>query len=141
MKRFDFLRSFCIAVAAAAALGFASAPARAQAFVAAVQKACAKEIKTHCAKVTPGEGRVALCLLAFEDKLSRGCDDTLFYAAVELGKLMTARANVVSVCEPDARRLCPGMKVGEGNVLACLNKAQKLVSAGCNQAIVDAKLR
>jgi hypothetical protein len=33
------------------------------------------------------------------------------------------------------------MKVGEGNVLACLNLAQKLLSANCNQAIIDAKLR
>lgn len=115
--------------------------AGAQPFVDAVAKACAKEIKTHCSKVTKGQGRVALCLLAFEDKLSRGCDDTLFYAASELGKMMVARANVVALCEPDARRLCPGMKVGDGNVLACLNLAQKLLSPNCNQAIVDAQLR
>lgn len=141
MNVMRFVRGSGFAIVIAAALGFAAGNANAQPFVDAVAKACAKEIKTHCAKVTKGQGRVALCLLAFEDKLSRGCDDTLFYAAAELGKLMVARAEVVKLCEPDARRLCPGMKVGDGNVLACLNLAQKALSASCNKAIVDAQLR
>lgn len=135
------IRAGGLAILIASVLGLGVSGASAQPFVDAVTKACAKEIKSHCSKVTKGQGRVALCLLAYEDKLSRSCDDTLFYAAAELGKIMTARAEVVKLCEPDARRLCPGMKVGDGNVLSCLNLAQKLLSANCNRAIVDAQLR
>ena len=122
------------------AASFFSSNAQAQPFVDAVRTNCAKELKTYCSRVTPGQGRLALCLLAYEDKLSRACDNSLFYAAEELGKIMVARAAVVRVCEPDARRLCGGVKAGDGNILSCLRQAQKAVSAGCNQAIIDAKL-
>jgi hypothetical protein len=140
----QFKRIFRIAgVAAIAALvsAIATPQGRAQPFVDVMKKECAKEIKTHCSKVTPGNGRIALCLLAYENKLSSRCDNAVFYAASELGKLLQARAAVVSVCEPDARRLCPGVQIGGGNVLACLTKAEKVVSANCNKAIVDAGLR
>ena len=125
----------------ALAMGFACLPAQAQPYVDAIRKNCSKELKTYCSRVTPGEGRVAYCLLAYENKLSRGCDDSLFYAATELAKVVNARAAVVSVCEPDARRLCTGVQAGGGNILSCLNTAQRAISAGCNQAIIDARLR
>jgi hypothetical protein len=123
------------------AAAFIGAPVHAQPFIDAVLKNCSKELKTYCSKVKQGEGRLAFCLFAHEDKLSPRCDSSVFYAANELAKILSARAAVVSVCEPDARRLCPGVKSGDGNILFCLNKAQKALSPGCNQAIADAKLR
>jgi hypothetical protein len=141
MQFYRAVRLSSLVSLAAFSLVIAMSEGRAQPFVDVMQKECAKEIKTHCSKVTPGNGRIALCLLSYENKLSARCDNAVFYAASELGKLLTARAAVVSVCEPDARRLCGGMQVGGGNVLSCLNLAQKVVSANCNKAIVDAGLR
>lgn len=129
------------AAAIAVAAAFISSPTHAQPFIDAVLKNCSKETKTYCSKVKQGEGRLAFCLFAHEDKLSPACDSSVFYAASELAKILTARAAAVVVCEPDARRLCAGVKPGEGNILSCLNKAQKAVSPKCNQAITDARLR
>ena len=35
---------------------------------------CASELQTHCAAVTPGEGRLLACLYAYGDKLSAQCE-------------------------------------------------------------------
>ena len=128
------------AIALVVAATFAGPAARAQPFVDAVRTNCAKELKTYCPRVTPGEGRLAYCLLAYEDKLSRTCDASLFAAATELAKIITARAAVVRVCDADWRRLCGGVKPGEGNILSCLRQSQKAVSPGCNAAMIDARL-
>jgi hypothetical protein len=138
MKRMSAIAS---AIAMLVTLLCIAPDAHAQTYADAIRKGCAKELKTYCAKVTPGEGRVAYCLLAYEDKLSRQCDDALFYAASDLARMVNARANAVAACEPDARRLCAGVKAGDGNILSCLNLAQKAISPRCNQAIIDARLR
>jgi hypothetical protein len=36
-------------------------------------KVCGSDIKTHCAKVQPGEGRVLACLKQQQEKLSPAC--------------------------------------------------------------------
>lgn len=38
---------------------------------------CGADIDQHCSKIIPGQGRVALCLLANRPSLSRGCHSAL----------------------------------------------------------------
>jgi len=46
-----------------------------------VQDACRDELRNFCSTVTPGEGRVLLCMQAHEDKISRQCEMALFDAS------------------------------------------------------------
>jgi hypothetical protein len=131
---------FALTITILVTAAFVAGSVNAQPFVDAVRTNCAKELKTYCSRVTQGEGRLAYCLLAYEDKLSRTCDATLLSAFAELGKILVARGAVVRVCDADWRRLCGGVKPGEGNILSCLKQSQKAVSPGCNAAIIDAKL-
>jgi hypothetical protein len=52
-----------------------------------------------------------------------------------------AQANIRKFCETDAQRLCPGMVMGDGNILVCLLTASRVLSAKCNQTITDAGYR
>lgn len=111
--------------------------AKAQPLVELVAKNCTKELNKYCSRVTGGKGRLALCLFAHEDKLSIKCDAAVFFAVDELMRVLASQATVVHACEADAHRLCEGAKIGEGNVLACLNAQKTAVSAPCNQAIAN----
>src|SRR5262249_5138504 len=42
------------------------------------------------------------------------------------------------VCDVDIRRLCPGVQVGDGNLMECFYKAKANVSAQCRQAVANA---
>ena len=43
-----------------------------------VQSACRMELQNFCSTVTPGEGRLLLCMQAHEDKLGNQCEVALF---------------------------------------------------------------
>lgn len=42
-----------------------------------VVELCGADIDRHCAKIIPGQGRIALCLMANRPTLSRGCRHAL----------------------------------------------------------------
>ena len=42
-----------------------------------LHQACRADFRKFCADVPPGSGRIAQCLLAHKDNLSRGCRDIL----------------------------------------------------------------
>ena len=49
---------------------------KAEKVIAKIQASCATDIKSFCSQVTPGEGRLMLCMMAHEDKLSDQCFKT-----------------------------------------------------------------
>ncbi len=58
--------------------------------VDAALETCAPDIKTYCATVTPGEGRILACVIAHKDKVSEACRTAL--GTLELPD-MTLRLN------------------------------------------------
>src|SRR4249920_1746480 len=42
-----------------------------------LETACGEDVKKFCSTVTPGEGRIMLCMQAHEDKISDGCGAAL----------------------------------------------------------------
>ena len=102
---------------------------------------CAREIKTYCARVKEGQGRLAACLYAYSDKMSDKCADAIIKETGRLNAMLGALNNAVAACETDTRRLCNGVAPGNGNLVGCLTKARPTVSAACNAAIDAAGLR
>ena len=119
----------------------ASAQDRPDQYAAILKADCAKEIKSQCKGVVEGRGRLLACLYARQNKASAKCATTVDASLIRLGEMMGALANVRRVCESDARRLCTGVQVGDGNLVDCLYAARKSVSAQCNTALDLAFLR
>ncbi len=109
--------------------------------VEVVAQGCKKEIETYCKDVTPGEGRVIACLYAHEDKLSGRCDYALYDAAAQLERAVNALVYVANECAEDLRSFCKDIEVGEGRLLACLQKNDAKVSKRCKQARKDVGLK
>lgn len=115
--------------------------AKAEAAVTKIRKACAEDIKSFCAKVTPGEGRLALCMLAHEDQVSDGCFATVFDVADNLDLALSNLARAADVCEEDIDKHCGNVEPGEGRIAQCLiDKEAALVSA-CRAEVAGFKAR
>lgn len=106
-----------------------------------VLEGCASELETHCAAVTPGEGRLLACLYAHGDKLSGQCEFALYDAAVRLERAISALTYVASECRADIESLCSGVQMGEGRIAQCLSDHQSDLSATCKRALDDVGLK
>ena len=72
-------------------------------------KPCAGDIKTLCAGIQPGEGRIKACIKSHLTDLSPTCGDRVLTVAVT-GK----------VCKTDVTTLCGGVVPGTGGIRACI---------------------
>ena len=94
-----------------------------------VEEACAADIDDFCGKVTPGRGRVALCMLVHEDQLSSGCRSTLHRASRFLKHKVDSAAEV---CWNELQKLCgEAQRIGQ-----CLEQKRGSLSFTC-QTIVE----
>lgn len=98
--------------------------------------ACGKELQERCSgKGVPVQTDAAgwvktdllSCLSQEKDKLAKKC--------------AARAANVLKSCNADANQRCKGVVAGQGNILACLTTARRVVSARCNAALDAAYLR
>lgn len=92
-----------------------------------VAKACAADIKTKCADVQPGEGRVRACIKSHVSELSAPCQAVLAKAAA-FGK----------VCGDDIKKICADVKPGGGRIVACMKSHLADVSEPCKDAMTQA---
>jgi hypothetical protein len=96
-----------------------------------VEGACAGDIDDFCGRVSPGEGRIALCMAAHEDVLSARCRLGLYRAA---RRLKSDIGQVAEMCLKEIQALC-----GEtgSRVRPCLEQKRGSLSSSC-QTIVGA---
>jgi PRC-barrel domain len=62
---------------------------RLAATIETVEEACADDLANFCDSVTPGGGRVTLCVRAYEDQMSRRCRSALQHGAANLERAVT----------------------------------------------------
>jgi len=90
-------------------------------------KPCASDIKTLCAGIQPGEGRIKGCIKSHLTGLSPTCEDRVLTMAVT-GK----------VCKTDVTSLCAGIVPGTGGIRACIKSHMAEVSDPCKNAMSQA---
>jgi|HubBroStandDraft_6_1064221.scaffolds.fasta_scaffold1198344_1 hypothetical protein len=90
-------------------------------------KACAGDIKTLCAGVQPGGGRVSACVKQHFTGLSDPCQAELTKAAT-IGKL----------CAADIKQNCAGVNPGGGRIEACVKSHLSDLSEPCKDALTQA---
>jgi len=106
-----------------------------------VLESCGKEIKRSCKGVVAGDGRLLACLYSRERSLSAGCRTAVLSALERLNRSYAAASDAQRICEPDAKRYCNGMIVGDGNLIGCLARARARVSHACNAVLDEALMR
>ena len=87
-------------------------------------KHCAGDIKTLCAGIQPGEGRIKACIKSHLTNLSQTCEERMLTVAVT-GK----------VCKTDVANLCAGIVPGTGKLRACIKSHMAELSDPCRDAM------
>jgi len=71
-----------------------------------------------------------------------------FASALSLAALVSAAPNVLAqqaeamkYCKPDVARLCPGVQMGGGRIIACLKEHKMEISVGCGKALQGMKAK
>jgi hypothetical protein len=108
--------------------------------VTTLAKDCGADIKKLCSGLNLGNGRIADCLHKNAAKVSPVCTSSLASVTASIKQRQAAQTAYFQVCKQKMATTCRGVK-GDGNILACLIKADRIVGAECNQAITDAGWR
>lgn len=95
------------------------------------QLPCQADVRTLCAKVAPGGGRIQACLEAHESELSTECRNRLDGLGREAG-LPASR------CRWDVAEFCTDVPLGGGHVLQCLQTNEDQLSPECRSALREA---
>jgi len=92
-----------------------------------IQDACREELQNFCSTVTPGEGRILLCMQAHEDKLGNQCELALFDASRNIRQAIHHVEQVAEACWTDIQTHC----VGAGSIAQCMRENMAQLSPGC----------
>jgi hypothetical protein len=98
-------------------------------------RACAKDIKTYCKTVTPGEGRIIYCMQAHEDKITPHCAYQLEETASVVQASADSMKDAVIACNAELTGVCSKTVPGEGRIAACLIANRSTASKNCAEAL------
>jgi hypothetical protein len=112
-----------------------SVEARVDAAVKKIQDACGNDVKTYCGNVTPGDGRLALCMMAHEDKISNKCDYALFSAARNLDRALDRIEQTADACWDDIEKHCSNIADGGGRIAQCLVSKKASLQSSCQSML------
>jgi hypothetical protein len=90
-------------------------------------KACGGDVKTLCAGIQPGDGRVKACIKSHFSDVSATCQAALLKAAA-----------VSKACSADIKKICADVKPGGGRIEACMKSHLSEVSDPCKDAVSQA---
>jgi Cysteine rich repeat len=54
---------------------------------------------------------------------------------------LAQQAEAMKYCKPDVARLCPGVQMGGGRIIACLKEHKMEISVGCGKALQAMKAK
>jgi Golgi apparatus protein 1 len=92
--------------------------------VETVEEGCAEDIVNFCGDVTPGQGRVAMCVQAYEDQLSRQCRSALQRVSSNIEQ---AVAGMADTCLSGIKSQCGDSQ----NVGQCLQQKANALQPSC----------
>lgn len=91
------------------------------------QGPCSDDLRSFCARVEPGEARVADCMAAHFREIKPACRGAITAARNKFDGLTEA-------CKGDAEKFCKGIPYREGRVLTCLKSRQSNLGPACAKA-------
>lgn len=115
--------------------------AKAEKVLGTVKAACGADIKSFCSTVTPGEGRLLLCMMAHEDKISDQCFTTLLDVGDSIDLTISSIGRAADVCAPEIQSLCGSTMPGQGRIAQCLKDNKAKLSAPCSAELASVEAR
>ena len=85
---------------------------------------CSEDFKKFCARVKPGEARIANCMAEHFRELRPSCQGAITAARNKFDALAKA-------CKGDSDKYCKGIRPGEGRILSCLKGRESDLSPAC----------
>ena len=107
---------------------------RVEAAAQKIQDGCGTDVKTYCGNVTSGEGRVVLCMMAHEDKVSDKCEYSLFAAARNLERALDRIKQTADACWDDIEKHCSDT-AGGGRIAQCLVSKKASLQSSCQTVL------
>lgn len=121
---------------------FTASPVYAESDMAAkAARNCETELKTFCADVTPGQGRILACLYAYSDKSSKQCRDTIADAYDDLKLISAVSSHLQNECGEDLEKYCNKVSPGQGRIMNCLEDHDAELSRKCKAALKEVGFR
>jgi hypothetical protein len=100
-----------------------------------LQGSCGEEMRNYCSTVTPGEGRVLLCMQAHEDKLGKACELALFDASRDIRQAMNRVERIADACWGDIQANCAGSE----SIGQCITEKQASFSQACKAVLATVR--
>ena len=97
-----------------------------------LRSACQDELRKFCSTVTPGEGRLLLCMQAHQDKIDRQCELALLETSRNIGKAVSQIETFAQVCWPDIQVHCSGTG---GSITQCVIDNRSSLSPACRAMV------
>lgn len=109
--------------------------ARLEAATKKIRDACIADVQKFCGQVTPGEGRLVMCMMAHEDKVSDKCDVAIYEASRNLERAVSRIEETADACWPDIEKNCVNTPPGGGRVAQCLMSKKASLTKDCAAAL------
>jgi hypothetical protein len=108
-----------------------------------VANSCVTDVRTFCSTVTPGDGRIALCLAAHEDKISNTCYGALLDVIRDVELAANRLSRTIDICRGDLAKHCAKVPEGQGRIAQCLIDNKSKLTAACRTEVgaVEARLK
>jgi hypothetical protein len=115
--------------------------ARIMAAAKKIQDACTSDVTKFCSTVTPGDGRLILCMMAHEDKISGKCDYAIYEAVRNTERALDRIEILADACWADIETHCATVSEGGGRIAQCLMTKKASLSKECTGTIdkIDGK--
>jgi PRC-barrel domain protein len=104
---------------------------RVQAAVEAVESTCGADISRFCGSVTRGEGRLLLCMQAFDDQLTRRCQFALYRVSRQLKRSLDRVERIADACWSEIEANC----TNADRISQCLLEKIAVLSPTCRTAV------
>jgi hypothetical protein len=106
---------------------------RIAAAVEMIEGACASDVRNFCGNVTRGEGRLVLCMQAYDDQLSRRCQFALYRVSRNLESVLSRVDRIADACWNDIQDKCGDAdKIGQ-----CVMEKRASLAQPCQTVIND----
>jgi hypothetical protein len=79
---------------------------RVAAAVQAIEGACAADVSKFCGSVSRGEGRLLVCMQAYDDQLSRSCQMALYRSSRNLEQALNRVERIADACGNEIEAQC-----------------------------------
>ena len=93
-------------------------------------------MRNFCGTVTPGEGRMLLCMQAHEDKLGKRCEMALFEASRNIEGAVRRVERIADACWHDIEKLC---STAGGSIAQCMIDNRASLSPPCQATLAAAQ--